>query len=206
MVAIVPHVLGDAFGFAVCAFGIVVGKDNDVGTQVGYIGEGIADIDPATQAPFGIFYFLTPANGLTKSSGFGDEFVASHEHGQWNVRDGGFDIVIEKGEEVARTPLSGFVHVDVRVRVEGNHNVGLLDEAVGDDAVQVKGGDNGYIAEDIADFSENMSFGINFRFTSHRAVKDHEHPICGCVVANACEQFVHESVEVCVGNWSAGYR
>ena len=103
MVAIVPHVLGDAFGFALCAFGIVVGKDNDVGAQVGYIGEGIADIYTATQAPFGIFYFLAPADGLTKSSGFGDEFVASHEHGQSDMRDGGFDIAIEKSEQVART-------------------------------------------------------------------------------------------------------
>ena len=96
------------------------------------------------------------------------------------MRDGGFDIAIEKGEEVARTPLSGFVHVDVWVRVKGNHNVGLLDEAVGDDAVQVKGGDNGHIAEDVADFGENMSFGIDLGFASHCAVKDHEHPLCGC--------------------------
>ncbi len=74
-------------------------------------------------------------------------------------------------EQAGRT-LAGLEEVDVRIGVINDDGVGVLQDAVGEDAVQVERGDNRHtLAQNFACFGKQVAFAILLVFGGQGAVQ-----------------------------------
>ena len=75
---------------------------------------------------------------MPEKTGRGDEFIATHQRGDGDLRRHGPHSTVEKAEQQSRGALAGLVEVHVRISVIRHDGIAVLQHAVGEDAVQVE--------------------------------------------------------------------
>ena len=90
---------------------------------------------------------------MTNQTGLGDELIAAHEPRHLDFGRDGSNLTGHDAQQQAGGALAGRVEVYMRVSMIHHDGVAVLDHAVGQDAVQVKRDDDGYVlAQDFARF------------------------------------------------------
>ena len=168
---IAPHETGDTLCLPPRSIGVAIGGDDDIGLQVRYVGEWVADDNSGRQTPLGGLDLPTHLDGLAEAAGRGQQLVPPDQHGQRQSRRGGHDLAAGHPQEQARGALSGVALVGVGVGVEGYEGVGTADEAIGDDGVEIERDGDGSVAEKVADFFQNPALRIGLALPGHSPVK-----------------------------------
>jgi len=173
-----PELMGQLERLGLGQRAIPISGHDHLRTQLGHIGERVADHDAGRHG--GALQLHAPgfADQFAVTAGLGDEFVAAHQRRDHDPGDGRPGLLGQQPVQDVGGTLAGGGEVHMRVGVVDRHAVDLAQHAVGHDAVQVERDHERLVRpEDLARLGEQVPLGVEFTVGRHGAVHREIHAL-----------------------------
>ena len=192
-----PEPLRQRQGLALGPRRIVVGHDHAPGAEAGHVGERVADEHAGGEAAGARLDGLGLADEGAEQAGRRDQFVPAHQRRNGDRRRDGPHGAGQDAQEKPRGPLARLEEVHVGVGVIHRDGVGVLEHAVGQDAVQVEGDHDGDpLSEDLARLGQQESLGVVLVLGLHGAVEGEVDGVHGRRRPDGAQELAGDPVEV----------